>query len=181
MSHTSCAIRFLQAKKRRKDGIEENRKHEDSIRSLSFLHIPFFSGSKQRITKSRTSPGLRWQDSLPDSAPQARRSMEGERRDSAPPAMTERAKPRRAKTTAPLESCPSKVNYWLYNTLFGAGRWSRIWPSPGFLLPPLSFSRVWHHFYFPDFFSKRPPNPATAGYVTDRGYPRPWSRGPPRG
>ena len=43
--------------------------------------------------------------------------------------------------------------------------------SPGFGLPPLSFSRVWRDFFSPDFFSRRLPNPATAGYVTDRGYP----------
>ncbi|GFZ04353.1 hypothetical protein Acr_16g0009770 [Actinidia rufa] len=92
---------FFRQKRRGKNGIEEeNRNTKNSIRSLSFLHIPYFSGSKQRITKSRTSPGLRWRDSLPDSAPPARRSREGERRHSAPPAMTERAKSRRAEKGA---------------------------------------------------------------------------------
>ncbi|GFZ11391.1 hypothetical protein Acr_22g0007890 [Actinidia rufa] len=52
--------------------------------------------------------------------------------------------------------------------------------SPGFGINLISspssllLSWVWRVLFFPDFFSDRLPNPPTAGYGSDRGFPRAW-------
>ncbi|GFZ13327.1 hypothetical protein Acr_23g0017120 [Actinidia rufa] len=64
----------------------------------------------------------------------------------------------------------SAANSRIYS-LFGGGRWSRIWPSPRFLLLHLSFSQVWEHFWLLDFISNSLQTPSIDGYGADRGYP----------
>ncbi|GFY93150.1 hypothetical protein Acr_08g0015460 [Actinidia rufa] len=66
-------------------------------------------------------------------------------------------------------------------TLFGIRICSRIWESPDLFSMFLSSPWFGTPFFLPDFFFHCLPNPSIAGHTTDRGVPRPWSRGAPRG
>ncbi|GFY98696.1 hypothetical protein Acr_13g0000970 [Actinidia rufa] len=97
----SCAIRFLQAEKKREEWDRRGKSKREEFNSIAFFSShPIFLWIQ---TKDHKESHFAWIEMarLPARfGPSGRRSREGERRHSAPPAMTERAKLKKAKKGA---------------------------------------------------------------------------------